>query len=70
MFLQYKILDLQELVMLFSKPKYIVPAFLGVISEGISAGKPYYQKKLKKIKARQKRKRLKKHKKLMKRRSN
>ncbi|WP_457634577.1 hypothetical protein [Persephonella sp.] len=54
--------------MLFSKPKYIVPAFLGVLSEGISVGKPYYQKKLKKIKARQKRKRLRKHKKLMKRR--
>ena len=49
--------------MLFSKPKYIVPAFLG-----ISIGKPYYQKKLKRIKARQKRKRLRKHKKLMKRR--
>ena len=46
--------------MLFSKPKYIVPAFLEVLSEGISAGKPYYQKKLKRIKARQKRKRLKK----------
>jgi len=46
--------------MLFSKPKYIVSAFLGVLSEGISIGKPYYQKKLKRIKARQKRKRLKK----------
>ena len=54
--------------MLFNKPKYIIPAFLGVLSEGISVGKPYYQKKLKRIKARQKRKRLNKHKKLMKKR--
>ncbi len=54
--------------MLFSKPKYIVPAFLEVLSEGIGAGKPYYQKKLKRIKARQKRKRLNKHKKLIKKR--